>query len=77
MGLGCIGSTLVMCMLENGLMGSVMGQESILVRMGATMLGNSSGVLNTGLVIIISGKFFVVSINGMHWVLLLLYLVYC
>ncbi len=59
MGLGCIGSTLVMSMLENGLMGSVMGVESILVRMGAIMLGNSSGVLNMGLVDTISGNFFV------------------
>lgn len=56
MGLGCIGSTLVMCMLESGLMGSVMGVEFILVRTGASMLGNSSGVLNMGLAVTISGK---------------------
>jgi hypothetical protein len=56
MGLGCIGSTPVMCMPESGPMDSVMGVEFILVRMGASMLGNSSGVLNMGSVATISGK---------------------
>jgi hypothetical protein len=64
MGLGCIGSTPAMCMLESGLMGSVMGVEFILVRMGASMLGNSSGVLNMGLVVTISGEWLWFSVIG-------------
>ena len=56
MELGCIDSSRVMFMPESGLMGSVMGVEYILVRMGAAMLGSSSGVLNMDLVIITSGK---------------------
>ena len=65
MELGCIGSSLVMFMLESGLMGSVMGVEYILVRMGAGMLGSSSGVSNMDLVIIISGKFTIFSLRYM------------
>lgn len=53
-GLGCIGFTLVMSMLGSGLMGKVMGVEFTLARMGAAMLGNSSGVSNMALVITIS-----------------------
>ncbi|KAA8525957.1 hypothetical protein F0562_007943 [Nyssa sinensis] len=54
MGLGFIGFTLVMSMLVSGLMGSVMGVECTLVRMGAAMLESLSGASNTGLVVTIS-----------------------
>lgn len=55
--LECIGFTLVMFMLGNGLMGRLMGVEFIPVRMGVDMLGNSSGASSMALVTTISGKF--------------------
>ena len=55
-GLGCIGFIQGMFMLENGLMGRVMGVECILVRTGVGMLGSSSGVSSMVLGITISGK---------------------
>lgn len=51
---GCTGFTLAMFMLGSGLMGRVMAVEFIHAKMGAVMLGSSSGVLNTGLVTTIS-----------------------
>lgn len=56
MDLGSIGFILVMFMLGNGLMGRVMGVEFIHVRMGAVMLGNSSGASSMGLATTISGN---------------------
>lgn len=55
MGLGYIGVTLATFMLGSGLMGSVMGVECKLVRMGVDMLGSSRGVSSMALVITITG----------------------
>lgn len=52
--LECIGFTLVMFMLGNGLMDRLMGVEFIPVRMGVDMLGNSSGASSMALVTTIS-----------------------
>ena len=57
MGLGSIGSTVGMCMLVSGLMGSAMGLESTLAVMPAAMLGSSNGVSNMDLANTISGEF--------------------
>jgi hypothetical protein len=57
MELGFIGFIQVMFMLVSGVMGNATGVVFILVRMGVSMSGSSSGVLSMGLVITISGKF--------------------
>lgn len=57
MELGCTGLIQVMCILENGVMGSAMDMDSILVRMEAVTLENLNGVLNMGLAVTISGIF--------------------
>ena len=67
MDLECTGSILVMFMPENGLMGSVMGVEFILVMMEVNMLGSSSGALSMALVITISGESLIL-VFGYVWV---------
>lgn len=61
--LGCIGFIREMFMLGSGLVDRVMGVEFIPVRMGAGMLGNSSGVSSMALATTISGNF---GINKNH-----------
>lgn len=58
MGLGFTDSTQGMSMLGSGLMASAMAVEFILAKMGAAMLGSSSGVSSMEWVTTILGKFF-------------------
>lgn len=57
MAMAFTGFTLGMFMLGSGQMGRAMDVEFTPVKMGADMLGNSSGVSNMGLAITISGNF--------------------
>lgn len=69
MGLGFTDSTQGMSMQGSGLMGSAMAVEFILAKMGAAMLGSSSGVSNMDWVTTILGKFFQVLNLENHFVL--------